>query len=95
MEAPFTLTQNLLSQTDTVTEQVLDIIAEQTGYPTDMLEPELDLEADLGIDTVKQAETFVAIRQSFDIPRRDDLNLRDYNTLEKVVGFVKEMRPIW
>ena len=80
-------------QTDTVTEQVLNIIAEQTGYPTDMLEPELDLEADLGIDTVKQAETFVAIRQAFDIPRRDDLNLRDYNTLEKVVGFVKEMRP--
>ncbi|WP_420645427.1 SDR family NAD(P)-dependent oxidoreductase [Candidatus Leptofilum sp.] len=80
-------------QTDTVTEQVLNIIAEQTGYPTDMLEPELDLEADLGIDTVKQAETFVAIRQAFDIPRRDDLNLRDYNTLERVVGFVKEMRP--
>ncbi|WP_420628265.1 SDR family NAD(P)-dependent oxidoreductase [Candidatus Leptofilum sp.] len=78
---------------DTVTEQVLNIIAEQTGYPTEMLEPELDLEADLGIDTVKQAETFVAIRQAFDIPRRDDLNLRDYNTLERVVGFVKEMRP--
>ena len=80
-------------QTDPVTDKVMNIIAEQTGYPTDMLEPELDLEADLGIDTVKQAETFVAIRQAFDIPRRDDLNLRDYNTLERVVGFVKEMRP--
>ncbi|MCA9897220.1 MAG: SDR family NAD(P)-dependent oxidoreductase [Anaerolineales bacterium] len=79
--------------TDTITGQVLAIIAEQTGYPSDMLEPDLDLEADLGIDTVKQAETFVAIRQAFDIPRRDDLNLRDYNTLAKVVGFVKEMRP--
>ncbi|MEZ4591560.1 MAG: SDR family NAD(P)-dependent oxidoreductase [Chloroflexota bacterium] len=78
---------------DTITDQVLAIIAEQTGYPSDMLEPDLDLEADLGIDTVKQAETFVAIRQAFDIPRRDDLNLRDYNTLAKVVGFVKEMRP--
>ncbi|MCB8980972.1 MAG: SDR family NAD(P)-dependent oxidoreductase [Ardenticatenaceae bacterium] len=78
---------------DTITDQVLDIIAEQTGYPTDMLEPDLDLEADLGIDTVKQAETFVAIRQAFDIPRRDDLNLRDYNTLARVVAFVKEMRP--
>jgi malonyl CoA-acyl carrier protein transacylase len=79
--------------TDTVTDQVLAIIAEQTGYPVDMLEPDLDLEADLGIDTVKQAETFVAIRQAFDIPRRDDLNLRDYNTLARVVGFVREMRP--
>ncbi len=78
---------------DTVMDKVLNIIAEQTGYPVDMLEPDLDLEADLGIDTVKQAETFVAIRQTFDIPRRDDLNLRDYNTLARVVGFVKEMRP--
>ncbi|MCB8986892.1 MAG: hypothetical protein H6661_03980 [Ardenticatenaceae bacterium] len=42
---------------------------------------------------MKQAETFAAIRQTFDIPRRDDLNLREYNTLERVIGFVKEMRP--
>ena len=82
-----------VSASDAVMDQVLNIIADQTGYPVDMLEPDLDLEADLGIDTVKQAETFVAIRQAFDIPRRDDLNLRDYNTLAKVVGFVREMRP--
>ena len=78
---------------DPVTEKVLAIVAEQTGYPTDMLELDLDLEADLGVDTVKQAETFVAIRTEFDIPRRDDLSLRDYNTLAKVVEFVYEMRP--
>lgn len=57
-----------------------------------MLELDLDLEADLGVDTVKQAETFAAIRQAFDIPRRDDLKLRDYPTLRHVVGFVREMR---
>ncbi|MCL4868970.1 MAG: SDR family NAD(P)-dependent oxidoreductase [Anaerolineae bacterium] len=73
--------------------QVMAIVAEQTGYPEDMLELDLDMEADLGIDTVKQAETFAAIRKAFDIPRRDDLKLRDYPTLRHVVGFVKEMRP--
>ena len=36
--------------------------AEKTGYPVDMLALDLDLEADLGIDTVKQAEMFAAIR---------------------------------
>ena len=82
-----------LPTVDPVTERVLAIVAQQTGYPTDMLEMDLDLEADLGVDTVKQAETFVAIRKEFDIPRRDDLSLRDYNTLEKVVEFVFEMRP--
>ncbi len=78
---------------DSITEQVRRIVAEQTGYPQDMLELDLDMEADLGIDTVKQAETFAAIRQAFDIPRRDDMKLRDYPTLGAVIGFVREMRP--
>jgi len=82
-----------LQSPDPVAAQVLALVAEQTGYPEDMLDLDLDLEADLGIDTVKQAETFAAIRQTFDIPRHDDLNLREYNTLERVIGFVKEMRP--
>ncbi|MCP4426266.1 MAG: acyltransferase domain-containing protein, partial [Chloroflexi bacterium] len=57
---------------DTVAAQVIGLVAAQTGYPEDMLELDLDLEADLGVDTVKQAETFAAIREAFDIPRRDD-----------------------
>ncbi|MFH1463448.1 MAG: beta-ketoacyl synthase N-terminal-like domain-containing protein, partial [Pseudomonadota bacterium] len=32
-----------------------------TGYPEDMLEPELDLEADLGIDSVQRAEIWMAL----------------------------------
>ena len=69
------------------------LVSEKTGYPPDMLDPELDIEADLGIDTVKQAEVFAAIREAYDIPRREDLKLRDYNTLTKVVAFVHESRP--
>ena len=44
---------------DSIKEKVLEIVAEKTGYPKDMLDLDLDLEADLGIDTVKQAEMFV------------------------------------
>ena len=55
----------------------MQIIADKTGYPPDMLALDLDLEADLGIDTVKQAEMFAAIRAAYDIPRDDDLKLRD------------------
>ena len=36
---------------DDVTATVLRIVSEQTGYPPDMLDFDLDLEADLGIDT--------------------------------------------
>jgi acyl carrier protein len=90
------LTDNRLPFTeasDPIQDQVLAIVAEQTGYPTDMLELDLDLEADLGVDTVKQAETFLAIRQAFDIPRQETLQLRDYPTLAHVINFVREMRP--
>ena len=78
---------------DPVVHQVLALVAEKTGYPIDMLELDLDLEADLGIDTVKQAETFLALRETFEIPRQDTLQLRDYPTLAHVIQFVRQMRP--
>ena len=71
-------------------ERVLALVAEKTGYPPDMLDLDLDLEADLGIDTVKQAEVFAAIREAYGIPRDDKLKLRDYPTLAHVIGFVRD-----
>ena len=74
---------------------VLAVVSEKTGYPVEMLDLELDLEADLGIDTVKQAELFAAIRTHYGIPRREDLRLSEYNTLSKVIGFVVEnLKPV-
>ena len=78
---------------DKVVEQVLSVVAAKTGYPQDMLDLDLDLEADLGIDTVKQAETFAAIRETFDIPVQEGINLRDYPTLAAVVGLRQQDRP--
>ncbi|HNP84591.1 MAG TPA: beta-ketoacyl synthase N-terminal-like domain-containing protein, partial [Kouleothrix sp.] len=78
---------------DPVVTRVLAIVAEKTGYPSDMLDLDLDLEADLGVDTVKQAETFAAVREAFDIPRIENLKLRDYPTLASVIGFVRTQRP--
>ena len=68
--------------------KILELVAAQTGYPPEMLDLELDLEADLGIDTVKQAELFAAVRETYDIARDDQLKLRDYPTLNHVIGFV-------
>ncbi|MFI5978223.1 SDR family NAD(P)-dependent oxidoreductase [Streptomyces sp. NPDC051452] len=39
-----------------VARVVLEIISERTGYPVEMIEPDLDLEADLSIDSIKRAE---------------------------------------
>ncbi|ADP79620.1 type I polyketide synthase [Pseudofrankia inefficax] len=39
-----------------VTAQVLDLIAESTGYPTDMIDADLDLETDLSVNSLKRTE---------------------------------------
>ncbi len=61
-----------------------------TGYPAELLDLDLDLEADLGVDTVKQAEVFAAVREQFGIPRDENLRLRDFPTLAHVIGFARE-----
>ena len=78
---------------DSVRQKVLDLVAEKTGYPKDMLDLDLDLEADLGVDTVKQAEMFASIRETYDIPRDPNLKLRDFPTLARVIQFVYDRRP--
>ena len=78
---------------DGVKQRILALVVEKTGYPADMLDPDLDLEADLGVDTVKQAEMFAAIREIYNIPRDENRKLRDYPTLAHVIRFVHENRP--
>jgi len=76
-----------------VEQRVLALVAQETGYPPDMLDLDLDLEADLGVDTVKQAEIFAAIRQTYGIGRDEALKLRDFPTLADVIRFVHERAP--
>lgn len=78
---------------DPVTERVLALVSQKTGYPIDMLDPDLDLEADLGVDTVKQAEVMATIREAYGISRDDQLRLRDFPTLSHVIRFVHERKP--
>ena len=81
------------STADSVKERILALAVEKTGYPQEMLDLDLDLEADLGVDTVKQAEMFAAIREIYSIPRDENRKLRDYPTLAHVIRFVFEKRP--
>ncbi|MGW3012839.1 SDR family NAD(P)-dependent oxidoreductase [Streptomyces sp. NPDC001219] len=39
-----------------VLQTILGLISERTGYPVDMIEPDLDLEADLSVDSIKRIE---------------------------------------
>ncbi|MBK1635012.1 SDR family NAD(P)-dependent oxidoreductase, partial [Rhodovulum adriaticum] len=47
---------------DRVRDTLLTLIADRTGYPPEMLEGALNLEADLGIDSIKRVEILGALR---------------------------------
>ena len=93
VESVPTVVPSALVNPDEVKERVLALVVEKTGYPQDMLDLDLDLEADLGVDTVKQAEIFATIREIYNIPRDENRKLRDYPTLAHVIRFVFEKRP--
>jgi acyl carrier protein/NADP-dependent 3-hydroxy acid dehydrogenase YdfG len=48
---------------------LLRIVADKTGYPEDVLQPDMDLEADLGIDSVKRMEILAAASEHLGIMR--------------------------
>ena len=41
----------------------MNIVSEKTGYPSEMLEPDMDMEADLGIDSIKRVEILGAVKE--------------------------------
>ena len=47
-----------------IADRLLEIVSERTGYPREMLELDADLEADLGIDSIKRVEIVGTMIQS-------------------------------
>jgi len=58
------------------------IVSERTGYPVDMLEPQLDLETDLGVDSIKRIEILSRFRKL--LP--DDMQTLVEGSMEEVAG---------
>ncbi|MEU5278240.1 SDR family oxidoreductase [Streptomyces asoensis] len=63
---------------------VLEIISERTGYPVDMIEPGLDLEADLSIDSIKRAEIAGELARRLGSAAGADLASLDDDALEEL-----------
>src|SRR4029077_6632983 len=66
--------------------RVLDIFAEVTRYPAEILDPEASLEEDLGIDSVKLGEVFSVLREHFQLPEKIDLPREELKTIAGVTG---------
>jgi acyl transferase domain-containing protein/acyl carrier protein len=68
---------------------LLNIVSEKTGYPVEMLDLSLDLEADLGIDSIKRVEIMGALRASFpNLPKADPEAFAEARTLGKILDYL-------
>ena len=69
---------------------LLQIVSDKTGYPTDMLELSMDMEADLGIDSIKRMEIFGAMRAGFPtITGANPNEIATLKTLEQIVDYLE------
>nr|WP_279342374.1 type I polyketide synthase [Geotalea sp. SG265] len=48
---------------DDIAQMLLTVVSEKTGYPVEMLEMEMGLDADLGIDSIKRVEILSTIQE--------------------------------
>jgi acyl transferase domain-containing protein len=75
----------------TLFEQVSQIYAEALEYPVDVFAEGALLEAELGIDSVKQIEMLTRVWSEYDLPpRQDSFNLSKVDTLDKVVDHLAD-----
>ncbi|TWP24753.1 SDR family NAD(P)-dependent oxidoreductase [Apibacter muscae] len=76
---------------------LLDTVSEKTGYPVDMLGLDLDLEADLSIDSIKRMEIIGALKEKLnitaDFEESEDAieKMASIKTLNGVIGWVEEL----
>ncbi|MFI1932243.1 SDR family NAD(P)-dependent oxidoreductase [Streptomyces sp. NPDC020330] len=67
-------------------ELLLSVVARLTGYPTAMLTMDMELEADLGIDSIKRVEILSAVRRQVgDVAAGDPGQLGKLRTLREIV----------
>jgi acyl transferase domain-containing protein/NAD(P)-dependent dehydrogenase (short-subunit alcohol dehydrogenase family) len=70
-------------------EILLTIVADKTGYPADMLGLDMELDADLGIDSIKRVEIFSAVQEKLpNAPAIKPEHLGTLRTLRQVVEFL-------
>ncbi|MCA9937178.1 MAG: SDR family NAD(P)-dependent oxidoreductase [Anaerolineales bacterium] len=80
---------------ETITSNLQTLVSERTGYPPELLNLEADLEADLGIDSIKRVEILSAFREQY--PQLNDAfagdrmeQLQSQRTLHGMIELLSE-----
>jgi len=82
---------------DDLKEIILDIVSDKTGYPVDMLGMDMDLEADLSIDSIKRMEIIAALREKLNFSDEIDASeealekMASIKTLNAMIAWIEEL----
>ncbi|MBI5239958.1 MAG: SDR family NAD(P)-dependent oxidoreductase [Elusimicrobia bacterium] len=82
------------SPSSDVSAVLLAVVSEKTGYPPESLNPDMDLESDLGIDSIKRVEILSAIGEKLPAaPKVKPEHLGTLRTLRKIAEFLSAGAP--
>ena len=75
--------------TTAITTVLLDVVSDKTGYPVEMLDLGMGLDADLGIDSIKRVEIMAALRARLPgAPEIKPEHLGSLQTLQQIADFL-------
>ena len=76
---------------ETFVSTLLAAVSDKTGYPAEMLELGMELESDLGIDSIKRVEIMGVVQDTLtDLPRLDTEELGELRSLQQIVDYLKQ-----
>ncbi|MGI2078016.1 beta-ketoacyl synthase N-terminal-like domain-containing protein [Shewanella putrefaciens] len=77
-----------------VQQTMMAVVADKTGYPTEMLELSMDMEADLGIDSIKRVEILGTVQDELpSLPELSPEDLAECRTLGEIVNYMNSKLP--
>ncbi|MEU4705494.1 SDR family NAD(P)-dependent oxidoreductase [Nocardia salmonicida] len=86
---PVVATETPALDADAVWSVLSQVVSEKTGYPPEMLALSLDLEADLGVDSIKRVQIMGAVGERIDgVPAVGPEQVAELRTLSDIVDFV-------
>lgn len=74
---------------ETLLARLLDLVSERTGYPKEALSIDLDLEADLGVDSIKRVEILGSLAESIEAGmqgRQPNLEMEKLSVIKTLRG---------
>jgi len=75
----------------TLSQNLLKIVSEKTGYPLEMLELSMDIEADLGIDSIKKVEILGSLLELYpDLPKPNPEEIGELRNLGEIASYMQQ-----